>query len=128
MIPLATNRRVLAWLCVYYDDEQIEKPEQLMQYRAFALFIFGMNVVGFAVSVAYFVKFVSIDFNDSLFALLQAFGGGNMIYISGITYMSRQKICNIFKTISTIYAERKLAFYKISWPYHSSIPSFFLPL
>lgn len=82
------------------------KREQLM-HRGFALFIFCMNLIGFVASVAYFVKFVTIDFEESFFALLQICGEGNMGYIDVIPFMLRHKISDIFKTIPAIYAERK---------------------
>lgn len=107
MIPLPTNRRVLTWCCVYQnDDDQTDKYEKLLR-RAFALSVFGMSMIGFVVSAAYFVKFVSIDFEESLFALLQMCGECNMVYISIIVFMLRHKISGIFKTISAIYDECK---------------------
>ena len=110
MIPLETNRRILTWFCVYQrENVQMEERERLM-HRAFALFIFAMNSIGFIVSVAYFVKFVTIDFEEALFALLQLCGEGNMMYINVITFMLRRKITDIFNAISAIYAECKYHF------------------
>lgn len=105
MIPLKTNRLILTWLCVYQnDDMQSGKREQLM-HCAFALSILCMHIIGFVASAAYFVKFFTIDFEESLFALLQMCGTANMIYITMITFMLRHQITDIFITISAIYAE-----------------------
>lgn len=70
MVPLETNRRVLSWFCVHqHDGDRQIKRREILMHRAFALFIFGMNSIGFVVSAAYFVKFVTFDFEESLFAL-----------------------------------------------------------
>lgn len=125
MVPLKTNRHVLTWLCLYQNDEKLQKREKLKHYT-FALVHFALNVIGFTASATYFVKFVIGNFEESLFALAQSFGEANMIYITIINFMLRQKITNIFKAISSIHNDCKRIHFEFQQNYSSRFKFFHL--
>lgn len=110
MIPLPTNRRILTWFCVYQNDGDDTKNCEKLMHGAFAWTIFCINLIGFVSSAAYVVKFMSVDFDGSLFALLQIFAEINMIYNNAIIFMVRHKIAGILKAILAIYEECNVSF------------------
>lgn len=102
MQPLETNCRILVWMCVYPCDENTTIWMR-SAHILFSVFIFVMNTTGFVFSGAYFVKYVSIDLEQSLFALLQTVGEANMLYILAITFILRHKITAMMRSLSRIY-------------------------
>lgn len=102
MRPLELNRRILIWMCVYPCDENTTRWKRLA-YILFSILIFVLNAIGLIFSTAYFIKYVSIDLEQSLFALLQAVGEANMVYILIITFILRHKITAMLKSLSKIY-------------------------
>lgn len=102
MDPLATNRRVLTWLCVFPPEKGTTKAQR-MAHVALSLSVFVVNMGSFFVSLAYFLKYMSIDLEQSLFAVVQMLGEVNMTYISIITYILRRQITATYKSLCRIY-------------------------
>lgn len=109
MQPLATNMRVLSVLCIYPVDEGTSRWKCLT-YILITVFVFFGNLSGFITSVAYFLKFVSNDFESSLHALLQicAFIGATYGLVVGL--LSRYKFRDIFTRLTQIYDASKYTF------------------
>lgn len=108
MVPLETNHLVLTWLCVFPPDESTSRLKR-MAYTTFSLAIFGINAGSFFGSLAYFLKFMSVDLEQSLFAVVQMLGEVNMAYISIITYLLRHRITATYESLAKIYKAREYA-------------------
>lgn len=102
MVPLETNRRILTWLCVYPADKNTSKWQK-RGYAVFSAAVVFMNCFGFTVSSAFYLKFASTDPDEAIFAIIQMPASAYTIYISIATIILRQKITDIFQTLSTIY-------------------------
>lgn len=102
MIPLKTNRRVLIWFCVHPPAEETSKQKRLA-YAVFTIFTLTINLLSTAADAAYFYRFMSIDLEDSLMALLQLFGNATMAYVIVAMFVLRHKIHTIFNNLSQIY-------------------------
>lgn len=106
MEPLKTSRRLLAWLYVV----PVEKSSS--NWKKWACLIVGVGAyvatMSFlASSMAFFMKFVSIDLEQSLYALFQIGGFSNSAYVITFAYFSHRKIVAIFDNLSAIYNARK---------------------
>lgn len=106
MVPLKANRRVLAWFCVYPPEENASKWKK-RAYISFAVYAVAINLITCASDAAFFFKFVSIDLEKALMALLQLFGNATMAYQITITFVLREKIVASIKSLITIYDTSK---------------------
>lgn len=102
MKPLVTNQRVLTWLCVYPGEKTTSKIKQLA-YIIFSLIVFSGILSSLIASVAYFMKFVSIDLEVALYAVSQIAAAASVLYAIVMTYFSRHGIASIFHKLSEIY-------------------------
>lgn len=100
--PLPTTQRVLSWICVETDDESINSSKIL-----FSFLIFTANLFGLISSVAFFLKFVSINLEQSLYTMFQISGTISTFYVSFIVFFSRRKISKLFQSLSKIYDDCK---------------------
>lgn len=105
--PLETNRRVLIWLCMFLPDETASKREKLT-YIVFTVCGVCTILSMLAASVTFFVKFVSIDLEESLYALVKISAYLCLTYMMIVVFILRHKISDIFEKLSTIYDEREL--------------------
>lgn len=106
MEPLKTSRRLLTWLYVV----PVEKSSS--NWKKWACLMVGVGAyvatMSFlASSMAFFMKFVSIDLEQSLYALFQIGGFSNSAYVITLAYFSHRKIVAIFDNLSAIYNARK---------------------
>lgn len=104
MKPLSTPQKVLMLFCVWPADE--------VEWKKMACIIFTLcnliaNIVGLLASAAYFLKYVSIDMEDSLYGLFTVFGFAIAIYMVVFVFFSRHKIHKIFLKLTEIYDRRK---------------------
>lgn len=104
MQPLATSRKILYLFCVYPADEVDWKK---IACGIFTISNFLTNIIGLLASAAFFVKFVTVNLEVSLYGLFTVFGFAISIYAIIIIYFARHKIYNIFVTLSQIYDESK---------------------
>lgn len=106
IIPLKTNRLVLTWFCVYPPEQNTNKWKKL----AYAIFALSLLVDSFLISfssIASILAYISTDFEESLFALMQLFAGSVMIYVVVITFFLRHKIVAICDSLTRIYEASK---------------------
>lgn len=111
MQPLATMKQVLTVLCVYPAKENASHCKKLM-YILITAFVMVVNLAGLIASFAFFLRFVSSDFESSLHALLQICALSAATYMLAIGFISRHKTKSIFNNLSTIYeaSKRNLSF------------------
>lgn len=108
MEPIASNRRVLTWLCLCPFD-----PSTSTWKRAFfvisTIFLFASEVGAFISSIIFFVKNVSNDLEGSLYAVFQFVAFTGLIYMSIVAFILRKRINMFLGTLSTIYEESERA-------------------
>lgn len=102
MKPLKSYHRLLIWFCVIPSDNHTSVWIQLARI----LFIFSIfigNFMGTIASLLYFFKFVSFDFEQSLYALLQIGSVSSATYLVVFMLLSRHKITNNLQNLAQIY-------------------------
>lgn len=106
MFPLPTQRRVLIWLCLYPPDEGTNVYQRNMHY-VFASSTFGTMTMCLLGSVKYFYEFISIDLEESLYALYIAAATAGVIYMLIVGFLSKHKMVEIFNELAQIYDTSK---------------------
>lgn len=106
MQPLATTQLMMAWLSMCSADES-RFPRQQAGHIAHTLSVLVLIVSSFIASVAYCLKYFSINFNSATFAFMVAIGDFGLIYFMIAAIQMRQEIDSIFTSLSTIYKDRK---------------------
>lgn len=77
-------------------------------YIAHTLVALIIEMVGFAASLVYCLKFISIDFAGATFGFMTAIGGFGIIYVLIDGIRMRHQIDNIFTSLLKIYKSSKL--------------------
>lgn len=101
MKPLATNQRVLKWLNVCPAEEtasKLEKNAYVIINVAGVLFALG-TILG---SLLFAVKHWSTNLEDAFLALFQVDLMFNLFYSAVVAYITRQKVTDLFKTLTEI--------------------------
>lgn len=73
MKPLATNQYMLSWISVLPAEKSTIKWKKVA-FKIFPLFLIVSNLAGAVASIAFFVKYITIDLEESLYALFQIAG------------------------------------------------------
>lgn len=102
MNPLESIQRGLHWLCVFPFQKDTTTTKKIV-YIFFTLNIFFLHLCALAASAAFIIKFISIDMQRSVFALLQFGTFFSTMYSIIVAFFVREKIIGIFKKISKIY-------------------------
>lgn len=102
MRPLATTQLMMTWLSMCPVDESITVRQKIGRI-ANTLFVFFLNVVLFVSSLAYCLKYFSVDFDGAAFGFMCIIGEVGMIYFMIVAIRMRQQIGEIFSNLSTIY-------------------------
>lgn len=109
MVPkaLATNHRLLVWLCVCPPDESTNCGRRPLR------FIFPFTVCTFICctmlsSVAFIVKFISTDFEACLYGLFQIAANTAIWNVIIVAVIHRQRIGAIVTKLSDIYVASKM--------------------
>lgn len=102
MEPLHTSRRVLTCLCICSFDKTTSMKEKSI-YITLSVSIIFAEIFMLIASVVFFMKNVSTNLEESLFALLQIAGLVGSLYIMATAYISQHKIMSIFDSLSQIY-------------------------
>lgn len=101
--PMAINKRVLIWLCMYPVDNPTNTRTKLF-YVIFSFFIFASILSGFLSALTFFLKFVTINLEESLYAFFQVVACFSGIYMMIITILLlRSKMGEIFDEFFKIY-------------------------
>lgn len=102
MIPLKTNQHVLKWLCVCETDNTVSKWKKLA-HISFTVLIFMSNIILIPTSIAYLLNFISVDLEQSLYALFQLSGMCGITYMMIVAFILRHEINDLFGTLTDIY-------------------------
>lgn len=102
MQPLATTRLVMTWLSMCSADESTTL-RQKTAHIAYTMAILVLNVILFASSLAYCLKYFSVDFNSAAFGIMCTIGEFGAIYSMIAAILMCQRIFHIFGSLSSIY-------------------------
>lgn len=106
MKPLATNQRVLTWLCVCPFDLNTNLCQKAFYIISTAL-LFASEVGAFVSSIIFFVENISNDLEGSLYAVFQFVAFTGLIYMSIMAFILRDRINMFLESLATIYQESK---------------------
>lgn len=101
MNPLRTIQLTLIWCCFCFDETST-KWQKLVRVAFITSCIISMNL-GVLSSVVFFIKHVSTNLEDALYALGQILGVTFIIYAILVLCISRRKIYENFQHLSDIY-------------------------
>lgn len=104
MRPLEASQRVLTWLCVYPADESTSRWEKVTYVAGYTSVLLG-NIGNLAASALYFVGYLQIDLEKSLYAVAQMAALASGVYIMGIALLLRHRIVIVFDGLVKIYEE-----------------------
>lgn len=112
MKPLATNRRVLTWLCICPFDQDASIVKRTF-FIILALFQFALVSSASVSSIIFFVNNLSVDLEGCLYAVFQIAAYSGLSYMWVVAFTLRKKINQSFGTLDAIYEESKFKPMKI---------------
>lgn len=104
MKPLATNRRVLNWLCICPFDQNTSIWQKALVVAS-TWFLFTSEISCAVSSVVFFINNVSVALEDSVCAIMQIAGISSVVYTWMVAFILRDGINRILKTLDEIYEE-----------------------
>lgn len=102
MKPLATNQKVLTWLCIlpiYEETSKWKKPF----YIVFCILFFTIEVIALTASASFFLLNVTTNLTASIYALCQTVGSISVIYMYSAAFLLRHKIAAFLQDLQKIY-------------------------
>lgn len=114
MKPLVTLQRILSWLHLCPEEENIHWRKKLAYIICVSTIFVVISSLA-ASSAVFFVKFVSIDLKQSLFAVFQVIASSSVLCILIIAFFWSHKISAILEDLSAIYDECKCFIEIIFW-------------
>lgn len=100
--PFKTNRLILTWLSMYPADETARKWKKIAHIIT-TLIILIITFCMISSSVAFFVRFVSVDLEEALYSLGQIIGYSMVLYMFIVGIFLRHKINAIILRLTDIY-------------------------
>lgn len=101
MKPLESTQQVMKWLCMCAPDPTEKTSKQIAYVVCVSTgIVFYLGMI--ASSVAFFMKYVSIDVGESLYALYQISVSG-MLYVVIVAIFMRHRINSLFQKLMLIY-------------------------
>lgn len=99
--PLETNRQVFNWLCVYPSDEETSKWIKFVHNMNIILTLIILIAI-VSVILIFFIKFVSVELGEALFAVSYSC----LLYLLIIIgFLLRCKVTTIFNQLTGIHDE-----------------------
>lgn len=111
MKPLATTRQVLTWLCIFQPDNSVGNMKKLL-YTVFSLGLFGFLVCQVISSACFFLRFVAVDMETSLYAIYPICSWTSASYVFVVAYISRHKISSLFTELTAIFDTSTSQFFR----------------
>lgn len=108
--PLEMSRRLLTWLYLYPSTETSGNQKSVTCF-AFTIAVYVATMSFLVSSMAFFMKFVSTDLEESLYALFQIGGFSNTAYVITFAYFSHRRIAAIVDELTAIYNTCKNSFF-----------------
>lgn len=106
MEPLVTTKQVLMWLGAIPFEKNISKRKRQLS-TIFVFLCFLSQLCTFAAGMAYVIKFISINFERSLYEVCASLAFLTMMYVFVVAMFMRQKTLGIFEELSAIHAQSK---------------------
>lgn len=113
MEPLMRTKYLFTWLCMCSSNV----PTTIRQKTAYigvASTILALNIFCLGSNLIYFIKFVSTDLKEALFAFMTVYGNFAMLYTLINALRLRRKINGIFETLLVICGESKCSLIGLS--------------
>lgn len=107
MRALATTQQLMTWLSMYPVDESTTRRQKRI-YIGYTWTISIVNVSAFCASFGYGLKKITIDFDGAVFGFMTAIAGFGIIYFMIAAMLMRERIGEIFTSLSDIYKRSKL--------------------
>lgn len=109
MRPLSMIQQVLVWLCIHPFREKMHKWKKCTCV-AFSLSGFIVNLCTVISSVAFFLKTVSVNFEESLYTLMQICPFISVVNVTITAFFLRNRIGEMFEKLFNIYETGKCFF------------------
>lgn len=106
MVPLVANQRMMSWLRLYPDEETSSNTQKVARI-VFSVINLTIILSGGVSSFIYFIEFMSIDLERSLFAILQFLLTSAVLYSHITAFVLRKQIPSLRKNLSKIYRDCK---------------------
>lgn len=106
MVPLDSLQDFLTWIFINPSDETTTKNRKIM-YAAIGSVVFVFQIIGFAASLAYSMKFMSVDLEESVYCIFQIIALLTGAFSFLFSCISRRKIKVIFENLSDICNKSK---------------------
>lgn len=106
MEPLVTTRLVLTWLWMYSEKKNSSKWKNIVQLTC-GQFCLISQLLSFAGTTAFVIKFASVDLEKSLLTFMFVSGHFNAVFSITQAMISRNKITQLFDRLSNIYRTSK---------------------
>lgn len=102
MKALQMNRNVLTWIGMCSADESTKKWQKI-SFKLIGFTFFMLMVISMIISGAFLIKFISIDMEESLFAVFQMVIAGGTWYMIIFAYLLRKQISATVDGLQKIY-------------------------
>lgn len=107
MKPLAISQWFLSWISVCPVEENMSKWKKVI-FKIFPFVIIAGNLTGLTSSTIFFVRYISVDLEGSLYALFQIAGQLNMTNAIIITFAFRHRLTTMFENLAKIYTASEI--------------------
>lgn len=102
MKPLELAQSYLTQIGIYSSNESTSRWKRIANFLVF-LMILILNLCGAISNLFFALKFISIDFNGSIFSIVSIMICISAAYAMTIAYFLRHKIYDVFESLATIY-------------------------
>lgn len=106
MLPLEISQLIFTWTYLSSPDKGTSRWQKIIRFIAFLIVFFG-NFTSWAGALAFIIKYVSTDFENSLYAVFQLCAVGSVSYILIAAFFMRSQIRDIFRGLTQIYEASK---------------------
>lgn len=107
MKSLATNQKVLTWLCICPFDRDTSNWKKSF-FAILTFFLFALEFTASIAGIVFVVNNVSIDLESSLFAVYHIAAHCGLSYMFFVAFILRKGINRFLGTLEAIFEERKL--------------------
>lgn len=105
MQPLILSRQLLTWHCLCYEKGSPVWKQLIRIVLSASAFLMNLSCV--PTSILYVLKFLSVNLEESLYALFQVAACTSAAYVVAIAFRMRYRTANLFKMLEDIYNSRK---------------------
>lgn len=102
----STIKRVMVWLSMYPTDQQTSIWRKVAHVIV-TILLFTINFTGFVANCTYFWKYLLIDIEGSLLAIMLACGIGGLVYSYAILIIMQHRMYAMYEKLSSIYDASK---------------------